>query len=90
MPVQIRRQENDEFKDLLIDLFRRSGGHVVREPIAEDMRADLIAEYRDKKYLIECKRSSEGRRDRLVPILSQAVLQAQAKARHFAVCYETK
>jgi len=83
MPVHSERQEKDEFRDLLIDLFRRSGGHVVREPVAEDMRADLVVEYGDKKYLIECKRSSEGRRDRLVPLLSQAVLEAQAKARQF-------
>jgi Holliday junction resolvase len=83
MPVQSERQQKDEFRDLLIDLFRRSGGHVVREPVAEDMRADLVVEYGDKQYLIECKRSAEGRRDRLVPLSSQAVLQAQAKARHF-------
>jgi hypothetical protein len=55
----------------------------MREPVAEDMRAGLVVEYGDKKYLIECKRSSEGRRDRLVPLLSQAVLEAQAMARHF-------
>jgi hypothetical protein len=83
MPVHSERQEKDKFRDLLIDLFRRSGGHVVREPVAEDMRADLVVEYGDKKYLIECKRSSEGRRDRLVPLLSQAVLEAQAMARQY-------
>jgi hypothetical protein len=26
-------------------LFRRSGGHVMREPVAEDMRAGLVVEY---------------------------------------------
>ena len=35
-----------------------------------------------KKYVIELKRSAEGRRDRLVPLLSQAILQAQAAARN--------
>jgi hypothetical protein len=87
MPVHGGRQEKDEFKDLLIDLFRRSGGHVKREPVGKDMRADLVVEHGDKKYLIECMRSSEGRRDRLVPLLSQAVLQAQAMARHFGEPY---
>jgi hypothetical protein len=48
------------------------------------MRVDLVVEYGDKKYLIECKRSSEGRRDRLVPLLSQAVLEAQAKSAAFS------
>src|SRR5208337_4410406 len=38
---------------------------------------------RHKKYVIELKTSAEGRRDRLVPLLSQAILQAQAVARQF-------
>ncbi len=31
----------------------------------------------EEKYLIELKQSSEGRRDRLIPLLSQAILQAR-------------
>jgi hypothetical protein len=76
------RKEKDELHEILIDLFRRSGGRVAREPVEGDLRPDLVVDYGDKKFLIECKRSSEGRRDRLVPLLSQAVLQAQAMARH--------
>jgi hypothetical protein len=34
--------------------------------------------------VVEIKRSSEGRRDRLVPLLSQAILQAQAAARLYS------
>jgi hypothetical protein len=33
--------------------------------------------------VVEVKRSSEGRRDRLIPLLSQAILEAQAVARRF-------
>jgi hypothetical protein len=45
------------------------------------MVADLIIDAGRKKYVIEVKVSSEGRRDRLIPLLSQAILQAQAVAR---------
>ena len=38
-------------------------------------------EHAGKKYVIEIKRSSEGRKDRLIPLVSQAILQAQEAAR---------
>src|SRR5437879_4488604 len=71
-----------EFESLLIDLFRRAGWRV-RQQHPSDSRADLIVDSRDKKFVVELKRSAEGRRDRLVPLLSQAILQAQAAARQF-------
>jgi hypothetical protein len=52
----------------------------VREQSPRDRAADLIADSGDKKFIVELKRSAEGRRDRLVPLLSQAILQAQAAA----------
>jgi hypothetical protein len=72
-----------EFENLLADLFRRAGWHVVRQPQPKsaEMRADLVVEAGDRKYVIELKRAAEGRRDRLVPLLSQAILQAQAASR---------
>src|SRR5207244_2129896 len=33
-------------------------------------------------YVVEVKSAPEGRRDRLVPLLAQAILQAQAFAQH--------
>jgi hypothetical protein len=36
-----------------------------------------------KRYLFEVMRSAEGRRDRLIPLLSQAILQARAAAHRF-------
>jgi len=38
---------------------------------------------RNQRYIIECKVASEGRPDRLVPLLSQAILQARAYALAF-------
>ncbi|MGH9426156.1 MAG: restriction endonuclease, partial [Terriglobia bacterium] len=72
-----------EFEYLLADLFRRAGWQVVHQPSLADRRADLVVDAGDKKYVVELKRSAEGRRDRLIPLLSQAILQAQAVARRF-------
>jgi hypothetical protein len=63
------------------EVFRR-GGWKVREKLdAGDGKPALIAEHAGKKWLIEIKRSSEGRKDRLIPLGSQAILQAQEVAR---------
>jgi len=72
-----------EFEALLAALFRRAGWRV-REQSPADRGADLIVDSDDKKFIVELKRSAEGRPDRLVPLLSQAILQAQAAARHFS------
>ena len=48
------------------------------------MQADLVVDAGENKYIIEMKAASEGRRDRLIPLLSQAILQAQAYARLFS------
>jgi len=72
-----------EFESLLVDLFRRAGWRV-RQQFPSDSRADLIVDSRDKKFIVELKRSAEGRRDRLIPLLSQAILQAQAAAGQFS------
>jgi hypothetical protein len=85
-PVHKRfRQRGVEFEHLLADLFRRAGWHVLRQPRprSADLQADLVVNAGGRKYLIEFKSAAEGRRDRLIPLLSQAILQAQAAARQF-------
>jgi hypothetical protein len=72
-----------EFKSLLAALFRREGSRV-REQHPANTGADLIVDFDDKKLIVELKRSAEARRDRLIPLLSQAILQAQAAARQFS------
>ena len=70
------RSKEAEFESLVADLFRRAGWRVLRRPQVQG--ADLIINSGDRRYVIELKRSSEGRRDRLIPLLSQAILQVQA------------
>jgi hypothetical protein len=62
------------------DLFRRAGWKVRRQPSAGDLRADLLAQRGKHSYVVEVKSASEGRRDRLLPLLAQAILQARAYA----------
>jgi hypothetical protein len=69
-------------KSLVAGVFRSGGWNVREEPDSRDGKPDLIAEHAGKKYVIEIKRSSEGRKDRLIPLVSQAILQAQEGARH--------
>lgn len=86
MPSNIRERAGPperEFESLLADLFRRAGWRV-REQSSAGGPADLIAASGDKIFIVELKRSAEGRRDRLVPLLSQAILQAQAAAQQFS------
>lgn len=65
-----------EFAHLVAELLREHGWKVLEQPGDEDFRADLVAERSGKKYVFEIKRASEGRRDRVIPLLSQAALQA--------------
>ena len=72
-----------EFERILADLFRKGGWRVRRHPSAGDMKADLVVDAGEWKYVVEVKAAAEGRRDRLIPLLSQAILQVQAFARRF-------
>ncbi len=72
-----------EFESLLADLFRLAGWRV-REQYPSDSGADLIVDSNAKRYIVQLKRSPEARRDRLVPLISQAILEAKAAARHFS------
>jgi hypothetical protein len=67
---------------LVADLFRKSGWRVVHEPREQDSAPDLIASRPGKKLIIEIKRASEGRRDRVIPLLSQAALDAAYYSRN--------
>lgn len=58
------------------DLFRQNGWEVKKESMLAD-EADLVITQGDQRYIVEMKSSSEGRPDRLIPLLSQAILQAR-------------
>lgn len=82
MAVADRVRAGAEFEGLLTDVFRKAGWRVRRGLRVNMEEAGLIVDADRRKYVVELKVSSEGRRDRLIPLLSQAILQAQAFARH--------
>ena len=65
-------------------LFRDEGWKVLDQPHKEHLAPDLIASRQGKKLVIEVKRASEGRRDRVIPLLSQAALEAAHYSRGLA------
>jgi len=58
------------------ELLREKGWKVLEPPRDRNLQPDLLAERSGQKYVFEIKRASEGRRDRVVPLLSQAALEA--------------
>ena len=71
------------FENIVAEVFRKAGWRVRRHPAAGDLGADLVVDQGARKYIVQVKSAAEGRRDRLIPLLSQAILQAQAFARQF-------
>jgi hypothetical protein len=81
MPVADRGvRAGAEFGRILAGVFRKAGWRVPRASSSSDSGADLILDRSGKRYVVQLKVSSEGRRDRLIPLLSQAILEAQASA----------
>lgn len=82
--------EHSEFgevrvENLLAEAFRHAGWRVEEEPRFGHYEADLLVRKDDLVYVVEIKRASEGRPDRLVPLISQAILQAQVAARKYGL-----
>jgi hypothetical protein len=68
---------------LVAELFREKGWKVLDQPREGNLVPDFIVSRPGKKLIIEVKRASEGRRDRLIPLLSQAALEAAYYSRNF-------
>lgn len=63
------------------ELFMAEGWKVQRNVAFGRYQADLVVQRAGKAFVVEVKASSEGRSDRVLALLSQAILQAQAGAR---------
>jgi hypothetical protein len=82
MPSAVRQSSfrEAEFERLLADAFRKAAWKVTVQHRDHDQRFDLFVANRKHRYAVEFKAASEGRGDRLIPLLAQAILEAQAKA----------
>jgi hypothetical protein len=78
MPSEYSEFSEARVENLLAGAFRHAGWRVEEEPRS---LLGLLVSKDDLVYAVEIKRASEGRPDRLVPLISQAILQAQAAAR---------
>src|SRR4051794_8642633 len=69
-------------EDLLAALFAGARWKVRRRPARQsaDSGADLIVQRPGASYAVEVKAAAEGRGDRLIPLWSQAYLQARRAA----------
>lgn len=72
-------QAAEELVRRLAEMFRRKRWRVRRGPRAGG-RPQLVAEGGGRRFAVEVIWSPEGRRDRLIPLLSQAILQARKAA----------
>src|SRR5580693_455698 len=68
-----------EYERQLVRMLQDSSWEVFRKPSFFG-DADVLAQRGNLKYAIELKRAPESRRDRVVPLLAEAILQAQAYA----------
>ena len=69
-----------EFVNLLAKWLRKAGWHLEQLPESADRGAHIVARQDKKIYVFELKASSEARKDRAIPLISQAILEAQRGA----------
>jgi hypothetical protein len=65
-----------QFGRIVANVFREDGWKVVEEPREKNIAPDFLVSGHGKKLVVELKRASEGRKDRVIPLLSQAALEA--------------
>lgn len=80
MSPQPSNRSGSADEDQLADLLRAHGWKVEREAALASVRPDLIAHKGSLHYAIELKHEAEGRPDRVLALLSQAILQASRYA----------
>jgi hypothetical protein len=67
------------YVDQIAQLLRGSGWEIISH-LQDPGYADLLIRMGHLQYVVEVKRAAESRRDRIVPLLAEAILQAQAYA----------
>src|SRR5215467_8238510 len=65
------------FVNLLAKALQKASWRVEQTKEVADCRADILARQGKKIYVFELKGSSEARKDRAIPLISRAILEAQ-------------
>src|SRR5580704_976657 len=69
-----------EFANLLTKTLQKAGWQVKHSPRSADNGADIVAHNGKNIYVFRLKALSESRKDRAIPLISQAILEAQRAA----------
>jgi len=69
-----------EFKKLLAKALQKAGLQVSKSSESADRGVDIVARQSKKIYVFELKVSSESRKDRAIPLISQGILEVQQAA----------
>lgn len=77
-------QSNATAEERLVVLFRADGWKVEVEPSEGPFRPDFLVSKGALGYVVELKSAAEGRPDRVLPLLSQAILQARRYSQSWA------
>jgi hypothetical protein len=72
-------------ESLVAALFEKAGWSVGRQPDRGPFQPDLVARRRGFAYAVDVKAGPEGRGDRLVPLVAQALLESSRAAGQHAV-----
>jgi hypothetical protein len=73
-----------EFANLLAKALQKAGWQIEQPPQSAEGGADVVACQGRKIFVFELKVSSESRKDRAIPLISQAILEAQRAAAHIS------
>lgn len=75
-----RSLRHSSLEQAVADAFRGAGWDVLRLPVPGKLGPDLIVRRGARRYVVELKSAPEARRDRLLPLFAQAILEAKAVA----------
>jgi len=79
-PIEAPRRAEFKAEDLVAELFSAHGWKVQRQLDIGPYEADFLIRKGRRAFVVEVKAHSEGRGDRVIPLLSHAILQARAYA----------
>lgn len=79
MPL-LQQHNSTDFEQLLAAMLRKRGWAVKNSSQLMDEGVDIVARHGKTTYVFELKVSSESRKDRAIPLLSQAILEVRTAA----------
>lgn len=83
MTTKMSKKRTRDAEQYVARLLRDNGWTVEQEMSGRDQAGSFVVRNSPETYIVEVKAMAESRADRVLPLLSQAILQAQAYAKDF-------